>query len=46
VARQFFHSRIATSNLLVRIGQNTRQRINSFYVNVAISMIEYRAPTY
>ena len=43
---QFFHSRIATANLLVSVGQTTRQRINYFYVNEAISMIEYRAPTY
>jgi len=43
---QFFHSRIATANLLVSVGQTTRQRSNYFDVNEAISMIEYRAPTY
>ena len=30
---QFFHSRIATTNLLVSVGQTTRQRINYVYVN-------------
>jgi len=33
-------------NLLVSVGQTTRQRINYFYVNKAISMSKHRAPIY
>jgi len=44
--RQFFHYRIATANLLVSVGQTTRQRINYYFVKGAISMIVFRAPTY
>jgi len=32
--------------LLVSVGQNTRQRINYFYVNEAISMSEHRVPIF
>jgi len=32
--------------LLVSVDQTTRQRINYFYGNEAISMNEHRAPTY
>jgi len=35
-----------STNLLVSVGQTTRQRINYFYVNEAISMSEHKAPTY
>jgi len=37
---------LTCSNLLVSVGQTTRQRIIYFYVNEAISMSEHRAPTY
>ena len=30
---QFFHSRFATTNLVVSVGQTTRQSINYLYVN-------------
>ena len=45
-APQFFHSRITTANLLESVGQTTRQWINYFYVNEAISMSGYKARTY
>jgi len=35
-----------STNLLMSVGQTTRQRINYFYVNEAISLSEHRAPTY
>jgi len=35
-----------SANLLVSVGQTTRQRINYFYVNGAILMSKHRASTY
>jgi len=37
---------LGVQNLLVSVGQTTRQRIIYFYVNKAISMSKHGAPTY
>jgi len=43
---EFFRPWSTTGNLLVSVSKTTRQGINYFYVNEAISMSEHRAPTY